>query len=102
MGADLPIKPSDSSEKSSRSLKDLALIFGCSSLILSFGCLVSIPILFYFTMAMGMGADEDPFIGNLANGSMILLVISPIVVVLAGVVGIVMIIFKYIRPMKVQ
>lgn len=102
MGTDLSLKPSGGSEKPSGSLKDLALIFGCSSLIFSFGCLVSIPILFYFTMAMGMGADEDPFIGNLAIASMILLGISPILIVLAGVVGIVMIFFKYFKPMKVK
>lgn len=77
MGTDLSLKPSDSSEKTSRSLKNLALLFGCCSLIVSFACVVAIPILFYFTMAMGMGADEALFVENMAYGSFILLVLSP-------------------------
>lgn len=105
MGTDEPFKTVNNSEKSKNSLKNMALVLGCSSLIISFTCLVAIPILFIFTMAMGMGAGSSPSgdaetLSNLGIGGGVLLVISPIVAVVAGIVGLVMLIFWFIEKLK--
>lgn len=100
MGTDLPLKPSDSSEKSMSPLKNLALIFGCGSLIVSVACLIAIPILILFMMTLGTGAGDRAYIENLALGGTILLIISPIITVVAGAVGIVMITLWGIEKLK--
>lgn len=86
MGTDLP-------SNNSEIPNNKPLIFGCGLLIISLVSLIAIPILFYFTMAMGMGAGSTPsggpdFITGMAFGGIILLVISPVVVVVAGGAGI--------------
>jgi hypothetical protein len=105
MGTDLPLKASNNSEKSKDSLKKTTLIFGCCSLIISLAGFVAIPILFIFTMAMGMGAGssspgDSQLLGSLAIGGLILLGVSAIVAVVAGIVGVVMLIFWGIKKLK--
>jgi hypothetical protein len=100
MGTDLSLKPSDSSEKSIGPLKNLALVSGCCSLIISVACIVAIPILFFFMMNLGSSAGDRAYIENLALGGTILLVISPIITVVAGTVGIVMVILWGIEKLK--
>ena len=100
MGTDLSIKPSDSSEKPMNPHKTYALVFGCCSLIVSAGCFVTIPMLLLFMMTLGADGGDRTHIETVAFGSTILLVISPIVAVVAGLVGIVLLILWGIEMLK--